>query len=79
MTNENITLTERETFWLAKGYVSARIAAIKTKRSKHTVYRAIQAGELTVIKDGKTSFILTKSLVEWIGVETAVAYGLIKK
>ncbi len=69
---------ERENIWAAKGYVSVKTAAEKTHRGLDTVYRAIKAKDLEVIKDMGMQFVSIKSLIRWIGPDTARAYGLVK-
>lgn len=69
---------EREALWLTKGYVSVRVAAEKTRRGIDTVYRSIKSGDLEVKMDGTQRFVSIRSLIKWLGTDTAKLYGLVK-
>lgn len=70
-------LTERERFWLEKGYASVRLAAAQTHRSLPTIYRAIDKGELAVTMDGSFRFVDVNSLIAWVGESAAAQYGIL--
>lgn len=71
-----LELTARELHHLERGYVSVRMIVEKTCRNQTTVNRAIRDGALTVVRDGRQSFVEIASLVKWIGPTVAASYGL---